>query len=315
MAAKLWVAANGFMATPKLSRVLRTAVQPLCRFNQFCDIEEAIGKGRGDTFSWNVYGDTKNSGAQLAENDRMPVTTFAEAQASLKLAEFGNSIDYSGLYDELSEHPVKTIIHKTLKNDAARTLDSVAAAQFDATPLALNSTSASAFAYTETGTYNGTATNTLSNTHVKAIVDFMVQDRKIPVYDGENYVCVTTPRMLRPFLDQLETLNSYTSEGWARIMDGEAGRYENMRFVRQTNVAVATGQTGATTLGTGAYFFGADTVTEVVAEPLQLRGKIPDDYGRSQGIAWYYVGNFGITHGVTANAALKQARILKWRSI
>ena len=313
--AKLWQAANGFMATPKLSKVLRTAMQPLCRFTQFCDVEEAFGKGKGDTYAWNVYGDTLTKGTQLAENAPMPVTSFSEVQAQVKLAEYGNSIGYSGLYDDLSEHPVKTIIHKTLKNDAAVVLDGVAAAQFDATPLALNSTSATQFTVTETGLYNSASTNALTNSHIKNIVDYMSEVRKIPVYDGENYVCVTTARQLRPFLDTLETIHSYTSEGWNRVMDGEAGRYENMRFVRQSNIPVLSGQSGNNALGTGAYFFGADTVTEVFAEPLQLRGKIPDDYGRSQGVAWYYVGAFGITHGNVANAVNKQARILKWRAV
>lgn len=313
--AKLWQAASGYMATPKLSKVLRSVTQPLCRFNQFCDVEEAFGKGKGDTYAWNVYGDAAVKGSQLAENAPMPVTTFSEVQAQVKLAEYGNSIGYSGLYDELSEHPIRTIIQKTLKNDAAVTLDGIAAAQFDATPLAVNSTSATQFTVTETGLYNAASTNALTNSHIKGIVDYMSEVRKIPVYDGDNYVCVTTARQLRPFLDTLETIHSYTSEGWNRVMDGEAGRYENMRFVRQSNIPVLTGQTGNTALGTGAYFFGADTVTEVFAEPLQLRGKIPDDYGRSQGVAWYYVGAFGITHGNVANAVNKQARIIKWRAV
>lgn len=315
MGAKLWQATSGFMATPKLSKVLRTATQPLMRFNQFCDVEDAFGKGKGDIFAWNVYGDTVDDGQQLAENVPVPVTTFSEVQAQVKLAEYGMSIAYSGLYDELSEHPVQNIIEKTLKNNAARTLDRVAAAQFDVTPLAMNSTSATQFTVTETGNYNAAATNALTNNHIKGIVDYMSEVRKIPVYDGENYVCVTTPRQLRPFLETLEAVHQYTSEGWGRIMDGEAGKYENMRFVRQSNIPVLSGQTGNNALGTAAYFFGADTVTEVFAEPLQLRGKIPDDYGRSKGIMWYYVGAFGITHGNVANAVNKQARIIKWRAV
>jgi N4-gp56 family major capsid protein len=315
MAGQLWTANRGFMATPTLSNELRFATQPLMRFAQFCDVEIAMGKNKGDTYSWNVYGDTKQGGQVLAENARMPVTSFSETQASVVLKEFGNSIEYSGMYDNTSMHPVKTIIHKTLKNDAARTLDGVAQAQFDATILAARPTSTTAFDVATNGTYAGTASGNMTAAHVKGMVDWMMETQKIPVFDGENYVCVTTPRQIRPFLDELEAIHKYTSDGWNRIMSGEKGRYENVRFVMQTNVAVTTGTTGAGTTGTGAYFFGADTVTEVFSEPLQLRGKIPDDYGRSQGIAWYYVGNFGITHADQTDAStIRQARIVKWRA-
>jgi N4-gp56 family major capsid protein len=303
------------MSTPKLSKELRFATQPLMRFCQFADVEVAQGKNAGDTYSWNVYGDTATQGRAIAENEEIPQTSFAVGQASITMVEYGNSVKYSGLYENLSEQPVKQIIHKVLKTDAARTLDAACQAQFDASILAARSTSATAFSTTETGTYDGTASDDLTLAHVKGIVDYMVEDRKIPTFDGESYVCLTTPRQIRPFLNELENIHKYTSEGWARVMSGEKGKFENVRFIVQTNVAPLTGQTGATTLGTGSYFFGADTVTEVFAEPLQLRGKIPDGYGRSRGIAWYYLGNYGITHANTSTTETKrQARIIKWRA-
>ena len=90
------------------------------------------------------------------------------------------------------------------------------------------------------------------------------------------------------------------------IINGEIGRYENVRFVEQTNIAKA-GFTNA--LSNWAYFFGADTVAEGIAVPEEMRGKIPGDYGRSRGVAWYYVGGFGLVHTAAA-----QARIVKWDS-
>ena len=34
-----------------------------------------------------------------------------------------------------------------------------------------------------------------------------------------------------------------------------------------------------------------------------LRAKIPGDYGRSRGVAWYYLGGFGLVHGAFAESA------------
>jgi hypothetical protein len=45
-----------------------------------------------------------------------------------------------------------------------------------------------------------------------------------------------------------------------------------------------------------------------------MRGKIPTDFGRSRGIAWYYVGGFGIVHGLQTANNSQNSRIVKWDS-
>jgi hypothetical protein len=99
------------------------------------------------------------------------------------------------------------------------------------------------------------------------------------------------------------------------IMNGEIGRYENVRYVEQTNIAKGTGTDGITqtTWANGKsdwiFFFGNDTVAEAICVPEEMRGKIPTDYGRSKGVAWYYLGGFGIVHTTALNT-----RIVKWDS-
>ena len=90
------------------------------------------------------------------------------------------------------------------------------------------------------------------------------------------------------------------------ILNGEIGRYESMRFVEQTNIAKAG---FAKASSNWAFFFGQDTVAEGISVPEEMRGKIPTDFGRSKGVAWYYLGGFGIVHTVAANS-----RIVKWDS-
>ena len=96
-------------------------------------------------------------------------------------------------------------------------------------------------------------------------------------------------------------------------MNGEVGRYEGVRFVEQTNVAKGSiGTAGAAWSGgvsDWAVFFGEDTVAEAIAVPEEIRGKIPTDYGRSRGVAWYYLGGFGLVHSDEANG-----RIVIWDS-
>ena len=117
---------------------------------------------------------------------------------------------------------------------------------------------------------------------------------------------VAPPSTFRTLKNELEDVHKYVDAGFQMIINGEIGRYENVRFVEQTNIAKA-GFTNA--LSNWAYFFGADTVAEGIAVPEEMRGKIPGDYGRSRGVAWYYVGGFGLVHTAAA-----QARIVKWDS-
>ena len=272
MAGQLWSGASGYMATPTLSNELREAVQPLSRFTQFCDTEEAIGKNNGDVYTWNVHGDTADDCpiAGLDENAKVPETGYATSQGTVTLREFGIAVPFSKKYDDLSEQPVKAIIHKTLKNSAARTEDRVAHAQFDASLLTATGGGSGAVTVQEDGTFSGAAV-VMTTAHVKTIADTM-QERNIPVFDGENYAAIMRPTTLRPVLNELESIHQYTDGGWTRIMNGEKGKYEGIRFTTQTNIPTAG--YGA---GDAAFFFGSDTVTQVVTCPMELRGKIPDD--------------------------------------
>lgn len=312
MAGQLWTASNGYMATPTLSEKLRNDLQPVCRFTQFCDVEAAIGKNNGETYTWNIYSDVADEAKDvqgLNENAPMPEGNFDVTQGSITIKEFGKAVPYSGKYDDLSEHPVTEIVNKSLKNHAARTLDRIAGAAFDDSILAARSTSATAFDLADDGNFSGTATHALSKAHIRAICVEM-EERNIPTFDGENYVGIMRPQTFDPIGLELEAIHQYVDSGWGMIMNGEKGRYNGMRFVTQTNKA-SMGWTNTD----AAYFFGADTVTEAVSCPVELRGKIADDYGRGKGIAWYYLGNFGITHADQTSAQTKaQARIIRWGS-
>ncbi len=140
--------------------------------------------------------------------------------------------------------------------------------------------------------------------------------RKYKAYLGDDYYALAWPTTLRGFKNNLETIHQYTDTGFKLIMNGEIGRYENVRYVEQTNIAKGTGTDGITqtTWSQGKsdwiFFFGNDTVAEAIAVPEEMRGKIPTDYGRSKGVAWYYLGGFGIVHTLAANV-----RIVKWDSL
>jgi len=309
MAGQIWVtdSLGGFMYSDQLSRELRQALQPAVRFRQFADIKDATHQGmhKGATFHWNVYGDVATQGTTLTETATMAETNFTITQGTMTIDELGNSVPFTQKLDNLSEQPVKEIVHKVLKNDAKKALDQEAYNQFNATKLRVVGGASGAITLTTDGTATGTNSIALGKDHVKSIVDVM-KERNIAPYRGDDYFAVAHPSTWRTLKNNLETLHSYVDAGFGMIMRGEIGRYEGVRFVEQTNVAKTTWDNAKSTW---AYFFGEDTVAEAIAVPEELRGKIPTDFGRSRGIAWYYLGGFGIVHTDAANS-----RIVKWDS-
>lgn len=310
---QVWLSnpAGGYMWSPNLSKVLRYGVQPMTKFRQFADIKDAAiqGKKKGESFHWNIYSDVATQGTTLVETSTMPETNFVITQGTMTITEFGNSVPYTEKLDDLSEQPVKEVINKVLKNDAKKAFDFASYAQFNATPLrvvpATSGTSTSAVTLTTNGTATGTNNIGLGKEHVKVIVDLM-KERNIPPYEGDDYFAIAHPSTFRPFKNDLEGVFQYVESGFTLIRNGEIGRYENTRFIEQTNIAKA-GWTN--NKSNQAFFFGDDTVAEGIAVPEEMRGKIPGDYGRSRGVAWYYIGGFGIVHTEVAGA-----RILKWDS-
>ena len=96
MAGQIWGTntAGGYMYSDQLSNTIRSALQPLSRFQQHCDAEDFTDKGygKGDSFRWNIYSDVSTQGGRLAENERMPETGFTITQGSGTVYEFGNSV-------------------------------------------------------------------------------------------------------------------------------------------------------------------------------------------------------------------------------
>lgn len=329
MSGQVWAvnALGGYMYADQLSNVLRMQLQKTVKFRQFADAKDATEKGlhSGDTFNWNVYSNVQNGGGQIDENVAMPSTNFTVSQGSLSITEYGNSVPYTGKLDDMSKHPVTEIIHKVLKVDAKNTLDGAAWAQFNRTvmqfaPTGGNSTTSITTSVGNTGITNNVG---LNNNHVKAISDVM-KEANVPPYVDDDYFSLAWPTTYRPFKNALESVHQYVETGFQLIANGEIGRYEGIRFIEQTNIAHGGAVNAANytfrnpvpwTNGQSdwAFFFGEDTVAEAMVIPEEIRGKIPTDFGRSRGIAWYYLGGFGLVHGATS-ADAGNARVFKWNS-
>lgn len=326
MAGQIWAvdSLGGFMYADNLSDKFREALQPEMKFRQFADVKDASqqGKHKGQEFHWDVYLDVDNQGGTLVETNTMPETNFQIVQGTLVVTEYGQAVPYSGKLEDLAKHTVRKPVMSALKNDAKKALDGAAFDQWNNTLLRaapLGGTATDAVTVTEDGTATITNSLAFSKDHAKAIIDVM-KERNIASYMSDDYYAIAWPTTYRNMKNELETVHQYVDAGFQMIMNGEIGRYEGCRYVEQTNVAKG-GAGDSTTfnwyttdpwdngLSDWIFFFGEDTVAEGIACPEEMRAKIPGDYGRSKGVAWYYLGGFGIVH-TTAS----QQRIVKWDS-
>ena len=322
MAGQLWAvnSLGGFFYSLNLSDELREAVQPMSRFRQFCDVKDASqqGKGKGQSFTWDVVSNVATAGGTLTETNTMPETQFTITQATLTINEYGNSVPYSGKLEALGKFEVRKPVMQALRNDAVKVFDRAAWAQFKATPLHVVPATAGTSTTVLTLTTNGTATATnniaFQKEHAKLVVDLM-KERNIPAYTNDDYVAIAWPTTLRRLKNDLEGIHQYTAAGIQLIFNAEIGRYENVRYTEQTNIVKGVSTDGASGTGWGSalsdwiFFIGEDTVAEGVAIPEEMRAKIPTDYGRSKGVAWYYLGGFGIVQTAAA-----EARMVMWDS-
>lgn len=332
MAGMLWAvnSLGGYYYSLNLSKELRMGVQATSKFRQFADVKDAFGKvtRAGQTFTWDVVPMMGRGDRSLTETNTIPQGNHTVVQGTLTMNERGYSVPYTELLENLSQFAVRQPIMKVLKYDAMVDLDALVWQQFNKTPLRAAATATGdAITLTTNSTATLTVSQGISTTNLKSIVDTM-KGRNIPYYTDRDYYAIARPLALRKLKDQLESIYQYTTDGLEMIMNGEIGRYSDTRFVEQTAIP-SGGAADSTTfnpftdtsdpwnVGTGSngdwvFVFGSDTVCEAVHTPEEIRAKIPDDYGRSKGIAWYALLGYGITHNDSSNVA--QARIVKFDS-
>jgi N4-gp56 family major capsid protein len=288
MAAVTWADHGGYYYSPELSKTLRYQAQPLYRFRQFVSVKNALGKEKGSSWNFDKISNISTAGGTLVETATMPERTYTPTIGTGSITEYGNAIPLTRKATELSQFDLEQIIRKVLRNDMAKALDSAVYAEFRNCQIKYVGTSTAGSAITTNGTATATNTSVLNAWHIKTIVDYMRQTLHIPPWDNEgNYICLAPTLPIRNLHDALETTAMYTEFPFP----GEVGRYYDCRFLRETGScdnSIGTGTTGE------AFFFGEDTVTEAIAVPEEIIAKIPTDYGRSKGLAWYFLGGYKI---------------------
>jgi N4-gp56 family major capsid protein len=288
-------ARGGFFTNNRLSEQLRYAVQPVTKFRQFCDVRPAWGMGKGDKLYFNKIRAIATAGAALTETNVIPAHAFSMTRGSVVLSEYGNSIPYTGRLEALSEFDVSNPIMRVLRDDMAQVLDKIAGLEFKKTGRkytcsATNVGRLESIADGDTLASSYSAKGGWRLYHVREVVKEL-RARKIPTYDGANYICIGSTYFLHEIMKGAEWRDNVRYGDPQRLFNGEVGRCYGVRFIAENNYLTDTIGTGTNHFGE-AVMFGKDAVMEGVAVPEEIRAKVPTDYGRSKGIAWYTIAGW-----------------------
>jgi N4-gp56 family major capsid protein len=285
---------GGYMSQPYLSDRLRHVAQPEFRLRQFVDAKEAIGRNRGDTFLFDKAGNVQAQGGTLVETQTIPQTNFITNQGTAVIAEYGNSIPWTGKVENLAQFSLEPIVEQKLRDDMVKVLESAAGAQFAATEFIAVMSSTASVVFTTNGTATASATSNLTASNVRDIVNYM-KKKLIPKTDGRNYTCVASVTALAGLHADTASggwidISKYTDTFAKNLHNGEVGTFFMTRFVEETGYL--SNVIGNSSAYGQAVFFGSDVVYEAVAIPEEVRTKISLDYGRDMGLAWYALLGF-----------------------
>ena len=323
----LWSNHSGVLTNNQLSKTFRRVAQPLFKFRQFCDTKFAFGKGSGESITWLQVANLGNYGGKLTETNTFFETTQPLYRCTSTVNEYGLSIPWTFKSEALSEFDVEEIMRSGLVDDMAKVLEGLAEREFSDTPLKVTATTTASLNVC-TGTATASNTGGINSLHVRKCI-LELKKRNIPGFTklGGGYVGIlsagATDCLRGEITDGstggMASTGFLGSETGSKIfINGEIGSLHGVRLVEDTfgtmfaydpTTRTATSKkslttsrtlktlTQATYWQTGAeclesYFFGSPTVAQVISVPEEIRRKIPTDYGRSKGIAWYAILDF-----------------------
>lgn len=322
MAQQTWASdsgATGFRTVVDISKKVVHAAQPLMKFRQFTSVEDAFGKNAGESVQIYRAGNTdeESEADAINELDRIPTISGSVTPKLITVNEWGRAIKFTGKVETLAEVDVESNVYlKWLRNHMAKTIDRQVAAAFKTSDIIAIPTSSTVITWDVDGTASTAATSNITSKTLKDIVDAMKTGifgantgRPIPFYDGESYVCIATT----PFLRGLKDDSDYElAAKYAHPEDlylGEVGRYYNVRFIETNHANALDGTVGTNGVLGEAIIFGEDPVREVVAIPEEIRAKLPEDFGRDKGLAWYAMLGWGRVWDFSADSEEHIVRI------
>lgn len=270
----------------ELTEAVRHAAQDLLGFSQLANppTGKALGLGAGDTVQYTYFPRVTNSGGQLDENEAIPESSLTPIKGTYTVAEWGNSIKWTGKLEDLSRLTIEddfmvALVEdlKRLENDAV--YDQAALSHWVAV---FNSATGNEFLTNNTPTKSQDTELNLANLR---FVRRKARANLIPPFDGESYVYVTGVDSADALSFDSDVTDSLKEDSGRSALNGEIGRVAGCRVVEDTQKIAKQGTGSAFDQG---FLFGADAVVNEVALPWEIREEVKD-FRRQVAVAYYSI--------------------------
>lgn len=301
-------APTGVYKSHTMSMELRKAAIAQTKFMQFVTPEKGYGKKKGDTITITRLSQLSiPTTGRIAEGQKIPEDSMSLSTTSITVTEWGRSVPYTSLADDLSEFNIENMVQSGLRDQMKLIMDNAAAAAFKTGLIKAVPTGVSSLSITTNGTASGSATSNLNLYHIEQIRDYAFSTLLIPPYEGDDYIGLISTKGKRGLMQDpsWEDWHKYTDP--QSKFNSEVGKIENVRFIEINNTSALSGTLGTSSVLGECVIFGADAVAMAVACDPELRAAIPGDFGRLQAVAWYGILEFGIVWN-SANAG--EAKII-----
>lgn len=314
MAQQTWTydAPTGVYKNHTLSSDLRQAAIVDTKFMQFVKPEAGYGRKKGDTITiTRVSNLAVPSDGKISETTRIPEDVLTISTVGITVSEWGRSVPYTSLSEDLSEFNIENSVQAALKNQMKVVMDNASSSAFKTGQIKAEATGTTSINFDTGGSPTQQATVNLNLYHIEQMRDYAYSTLFIPPFEGDDYILTAATKACRGIKQDpnWETWHKYTDP--EAKYNAEIGRMENCRVVEVPNVNALAAVVG-TSSGTGeAILFGMDPVVMAVAQDPELRLAIPQDFGRQRSVAWYGILNFGVVW-TTANPG--EARIIHFTS-
>lgn len=300
-------APTGVYKNHDLSSKIREAAYKDGKFVQFTKPEPGYGKRKGESVTI-----TRVSQVDIPTDDTLdelvpiPEDSISLSTQAISVQEKGRAIPYSSLSDDLGQVDMNNIIQKALRNQLRLRMDIDAAAAFKEGQVLMIPEGTSTSTFETDGSATATAASNWNVYHVESLRDYLFSTLNVEPFMGDDYMAVISTQAKRGLMrdPDWEIWKKYTDP--SAKFNSEVGRMENIRFI-ETNHTASSNAALSEDLGTGSVLgegvvFGADPVAMAVVMDPELRAKESADYGRSKGVAWYGIYDFGQIWSDSANA-------------
>lgn len=146
-----------------------------------------------------------------------------------------------------------------------------------------------------------TATDTITSDMVTLAVAELRSSSVVP-FDGDNYVAYIHPRVARDLRAETDLAgwrypHANTDAGVGKVLAGEIGIYEGVRFVESSRVPMVNyGTPGTDPFVYFTFVLGREALAEAVAEEFSVvaDGTVVDPLKRKMAIGWYGIAGWNL---------------------